>query len=238
MAYLLERLKGVINIDEIIVATTEREADRAIIDLAATERVASFAGSEADVLDRYYKAAQAHHLDHIVRITADCPLIDRATLETFVSVGLANQGLDYLGTSPSWPEGYDMEFLTFAALERTWREAKRKSDREHVTPYIRRHEDEFKTDYLDCPYGDLSWLRVTIDEEIDLEVVGEIVQKLYPHKPDFGLTDVLALVKQAPSIIERNRHVQRNEGYERSLIEETKEARRPPEPPANIKKRA
>lgn len=227
--YLLERVKRAKNIDEVIVATSDLPGDQPIADLASSSGVYVFRGSETDALDRYFHAAKARSLDCVVRITADCPLLDGPTIDWFVSSFFARPELDYLGTGSTFPEGYDMEIFKFGALEQAWREAARSSEREHVTSYIWNRPENFAVDRVDFPGGDASWLRITVDEQVDFAVVSEIIAHLYPDRPDFGIDDIIDFLKnERPDLITMNQDVIRNEGYLSSLEKEGKNVREIP----------
>ena len=221
LSYLLERVSPATKLQKIIVATSTEAADTIVAETAASAGATVFRGSEEDVLGRYYGAAKESALDFVVRVTADCPLLDCDMLDWFIGEFEARSDLDYLQTGPTFPEGYDMEIFRFAALEQAWREARKGLEREHVTPYIRENPDLFKVGQLACPYGDLSWVRVTVDEPEDFEVVKAIIEDIYPVDPHFRLANVLDYLRdKRPDLVEKNRHIQRNEGYLRSLAEE------------------
>lgn len=220
LSYMIERLKGARRIQEIVIATPEGDPDRPIRELAESLGVGSFAGSEEDVLDRYYQAARRFEADPIVRLTADCPLIDPALVDRIIGRYLENQGqLDHLALSGRFPDGLDTELFSFAALERAWWEAKRPSEREHVTPYIWKNPHLFRLGTID-PEEDLSGMRWTVDDERDLRLVTEIFRGLYRPGEIFGMADILRFLRENPALLEINRGTIRNEGYLKSLREE------------------
>src|SRR5215470_15506655 len=125
-------------IEQIVVATSTAAADDAVSAFCAERGIVCFRGSETDVLDRYYQAARLVQAKTIVRITADCPLLDPEVIDLTVSRFLEG-GWDYISNvnPPTFPDGLDTEVFSFAALERAWREATSVTHREHVTPYLR-----------------------------------------------------------------------------------------------------
>ena len=139
---VVERVKRAKKIDEIIIATTKNKEDKKLTEFAEKLKVKSYAGSEDDVLDRYYQAAKKFGAENIVRITSDCPLIDPEIVDDIISYYL-NNDFDYVSNtiSPTYPDGLDTEVFSFKALERAWKEAKKGFEREHVTPYINRHPE-------------------------------------------------------------------------------------------------
>ncbi len=221
LGYLLERLARCRGLDAIVVATTDRPEDQAVAEYAAGLGVAVFRGSEQDVLDRYYRAAVANRADVVMRVTADCPLLDPEVcgrvLAPLLAAGPGRP--DYVATSPAFAEGLDCEALTFAALERTWREAALRSEREHVTLYLKNHPERFGMLRIDNP-ADEGAIRITVDEPDDFFVVKAVFEALYPADAAFGFDAVRAWLRAHPGIAARNNNIIRNEGLLKSLRED------------------
>jgi spore coat polysaccharide biosynthesis protein SpsF len=131
---VVERVSGSHLIDKIVVATTIREDDSRIAQLCSMKGICVYRGSEDDVLDRYYQAATTGRASHVVRITADCPLIDPEIIDRVIKTHLDNKA-DYTSNvlKETFPDGQDVEIFTFQALDRAWKEARLPSQREHVT---------------------------------------------------------------------------------------------------------
>ena len=216
----IERAKLALTVDEIIVATTAEPADQEVISIAQDAGVRWTTGSTNDVLDRIYQGVKYSNPHHIIRLTGDCPLIDYQIIDQVAEYFLAHeQEVDHVCLSPEWPEGLDTEIMSFKALEQAWYEAGKDYEREHVTPYITL-SGKFRTYKLPSP-KDLSFLRMSVDEPIDLEVVNTIYQELYPiYGPNFGLNEIMALFDRDPKIFEANMGIQRNEGFLNSLKKE------------------
>ena len=180
-----------------------------------------FRGSEDDVLDRYYQAAKYFRADVIVRITADCPLIDSTVIDKVVRVFQTGK-YDYVSNTiqPTYPDGLDTEAFRFDTLEQTWHEASLKSEREHVTPYIWKHPNIFRLFNVKHEQ-DLSGLRWTVDVPEDLEFARRVFKYLSVD-PRFGMEDVLALLRDHPELNQLNARFKRNQGYEKSLNEDRK----------------
>lgn len=218
---VIERVKKAKKIDRVVVATTDKEEDQTIIKLAEKMGVESFAGSENDVLDRYYRAAKKYGAKIIVRITSDCPLIGPEIIDRAIKSFLESK-VDYLSTGrlkSTFPEGLDTEVFSFYALEKAWREAKLPSEREHVTPYIWKNPRTFKIKTIKND-RDLSYMRWTVDEEKDLNFVREIYKRLYKKNKIFRTENILNLLKKEPELMEINKGIIRNEGYFKSLRED------------------
>ena len=215
--HLLERIKKSKLIDQLVIATTTRKIDDPIVEVVRECGISIFRGSYEDVLDRYYQAAKKYHADIIVRITGDCPLIDPHIVDMVIQHFLENE-YHYVSNvlEPTYPDGLDVEVLSYEALKKTWKEARLLSEREHVTSYIRNHPERFRISNVRNTV-DLSHLRWTVDHEKDLEFVKEIFERLYNKKPFFLMDDILRLLKKYPKLKEINARIQRNEGYVRSL---------------------
>ena len=221
--HLLNRVKKSGLIKKIVVATSTKEIDQPILGIARDCGVESFAGSEEDVLDRYYQAAKKFFADPIVRITADCPLIDPQVSDKVIEYYLRNNGdIDYACNvaPPTYPDGLDTEVFSFAALEKAWKEAKKQTEREYVTSYIWKNKQIFRQLNVACA-ADLSHMRWTVDEEKDFLFVTEIYKGLGKSGDSvFYMEDILDFLKTRPEIAAINQGIGRNEGYIKSLRKE------------------
>lgn len=219
---VVERVSRSKLICKVVVATSENAADDPIAALCRKEGISCFRGSEEDVLDRYYNAAKEHLADVVVRITADCPLIDPAVIDKVVSRFLEND-FDYVSNTIryTYPDGLDTEVFSFSALERAWAEAGKQSEREHVTPYIRtsgRFRVASVENDTNLSGSDYRW---TVDEFEDLEFVRKVYTAL-SDKTFFGMREVLELIEQRPEIRQSNSGIIMNEGYYRTLYAQAK----------------
>jgi len=216
--HLFNRLKYAKKIDKIVLAVPDKDEDKVLLKLSEEMGIDSFAGSEEDVLDRYYKAAKKYGADVIVRITGDCPLIDPELVDEVIDYYLKNKDkLDFVHNGTTYPDGIvETEVFPFAALEKAWREAKLASEREHVTPYIWKNSDKFRTATLEYN-EDLSHIRLVVDDERDFRLVKEIFKNLYKEDEIFHLHDILKFLEKNPQLLDINKKTIRNEGYIRSL---------------------
>ena len=192
----------------VAVATTDRSADDAIVNLCEQQGWCCFRGSEDDVLDRYYRAAEAFQADAVVRITSDCPLIDAEVIDGVVtSFASLHPSCDYVSNclERTFPRGLDVEVLSLDALRKAWEEDRDPAWREHVTPYVWRNPGRFRLRnfFNSADYSDMRW---TVDTVEDLA----FVRKIYEHFRDepFGWQDVIELLQAHPDWLEINRHVQ------------------------------
>lgn len=192
--HIVQRLRKSKLIDEIIIATTNKKTDQVIIDLAQQLRLNTYAGSEEDVLDRYYQAAKKYKIDIVVRITSDCPLIDPQIVDRVIATYLMHKNnLDYVNQGKDYPSGCAAsEVFPFKVLEKVWREAKSPYEREHVTPYIYRNPQLFRIRRLRYK-KDLSYLKLTVDYKRDLKLIREIFHHF--GEKLFHLEDVVRLLE-------------------------------------------
>ena len=198
-------------VDEVVVATTIVPGDDAIARLCEEGGWCYYRGSEEDVLDRYRGTAKEYAADVVIRITADCPLIEPEIIDEAVRRFQADPRLDYLSnTLPprSYPRGLDAEVFSVPALERAWQEASTIAHREHVTPYIWQQPDRFCLGSL-RNNRDLSAMRWTVDTADELD----LVRRIYSHfgHSRFSWREVLRLLEENSSWLEINRHVQQKE---------------------------
>lgn len=217
LSYLIERLSYCGSLEKIVIATTTNIEDEPIVNFAVNNNLAYYRGSENDVLDRYYQAAKKFGVNHIVRITSDCPLIDPQIVDKIVGIYLKNSDADLTRTGPTYPEGLDVEVFPFKNLEIAWKEAQLSSEKEHVTPLIWKNPTRFKIHTI--PFEkDYSFLRLTVDEYVDFEVVKAVIEEIYEKDNNpFLIKDLINLYQEKPYIFEKNKHLVRNEGYLKSL---------------------
>lgn len=222
LARVVERARRASTLEGVIVATTVDPADDAVAQLCAQRNYPFTRGSLQDVLDRYYQAARLFQADVIVRLTADCPLIDpglinqavRAFFQPAGPSGELSQAADHYDFVANrlpppfhrtYPIGLDIEICSFQALERAWREAGQPHQREHVMPYLYEQEGRFRILVLNHSpdYGHLRW---TVDTPQDLELVRQIYAR-FPGRDDFSWLEVLALFEREPELSRINAEV-------------------------------
>jgi spore coat polysaccharide biosynthesis protein SpsF len=211
LARQIERLSRSKLTDRIVVATTDRSEDDAIVNLLRTiSGVYSYRGPEDDVLQRYIGAANEYEADVIVRVTADCPLIEPAVIDAAIESYLKHASTITYVTNcivRTYPRGLDVEVFPLLALETAHSEAKSSADREHVTPFIWRQPKRFpRYDLVDNE--DNSHLRWTVDTPEDFELIIKIYEALFPTQPAFNYRDALQLVRQHPNLSMINQHIQ------------------------------
>lgn len=213
----IERIRRAKSIDTLLVATSSDASDDAIADLCRVNSVECFRGSLNDVLDRFYQIASQLRPEHVMRLTGDCPLIDPEVIDQ-VADFYHTGNYDYASNAvePTFPDGLDVEIFRFACLEAAWNEARRASEREHVTLFIYTRPERFRIGYFKIKTN-LSHFRWTVDEPADFDFVSEVYQALYPTNPRFTMHDVLRYLDAHPEVAMVNAGTKRNEGLMRSL---------------------
>jgi spore coat polysaccharide biosynthesis protein SpsF len=198
---VLRRAQRARTLDIVILATTEGAIDDPIVEAGRNLGVPVFRGPEQDVLRRYLGAAEEHHLDVVVRLTADCPLIDPAVIDLVVAHFLAQPILPDYGSN-TWPRsvptGLDTEVFTLAALRRADLESTAKRDREHVTLWMKEHPETFRISPVAVTTQALD-ARWTVDEPADLEFVRALFEA-FGGRDDFHWGEVKALLDRRPEL--------------------------------------
>jgi spore coat polysaccharide biosynthesis protein SpsF len=190
LGHVVRRAQGAASVRQVVVATTTQPLDAPLADLAAQLGVGVFRGDEQDVLGRFAGAlTQAGDVDTVVRLTADNPAIDPAFIDAAVAHHLATKA-DYTYTS-GLPLGTNIEVISAAALLRAHHEATAPDEREHVTPYLRRHPEQFRLETLALTVPPaVTGLRLTVDYPSDYALLSVFFSHLGPA---FSLTDPAGL---------------------------------------------
>lgn len=213
LAHVIARAHAIADVDAVVVATSTLAADDAIAAEAVRHRAHVCRGPEDDVLERYRLAAAEAGADVVIRITADCPLLDPvvvgAMLAHFRARQATGRALDYLsnGLQRSFPRGLDAEIFTRSVLERCAREAYAPHMREHVTPYVYQHPDRFAIGAWTQPC-DQSALRWTLDTPEDWALISAIYAALGDGLRVFPTAAVLALLDAQPALSALNAHIE------------------------------
>ncbi|MBN1654468.1 MAG: hypothetical protein JXA30_11920, partial [Deltaproteobacteria bacterium] len=191
--------------------TPERlRADEPIVALCTSIGVDVFRGHPTDLLARHYWAARMRGADVVVKIPSDCPLVDPRIIDRVISFYMANpHDYDFVSNlhPATYPDGNDVEVISFEALEKAFRLACRPIDREHTTPFFWTQPERFRIGNVRWGTGlDYSLShRWVVDYPEDYELVRRIYQALEPIRGSlFSLRDILALVSRWPFLMEIN----------------------------------
>jgi glutamate-1-semialdehyde 2,1-aminomutase len=207
---LLIRLRKSKLISEIVLATTDNHFDDELAFLISNLGFEVYRGSENDVLDRFYNASIKYKPELIVRITADCPMIDAEIIDRVIEL-LISTNSDYCSNNKpaTFPDGFDVEVFSFKSLQNAWEVSTKKYDREHVTPFLYNNPDLFKISTLNYN-KDLSRLRLTVDEKIDFDVVKGVFNEFKDF--NFGILEIDKLSEFKPELFMANQSIKRNQG--------------------------
>jgi spore coat polysaccharide biosynthesis protein SpsF len=182
------------DVGEVIVATTTSFEDLSILKICAQMGVSCFCGSENDVLDRFVRCSVKHWGEHIVRITADCAMIDPQIIKRTVGYYFnSSPRADYCASRmnpTAYPDGMDVEIFNFRILRSAARNATSQYDREHVTTWIKRNEKAVRVNIPSKEMFDES-IRLSIDTREDYEFAKKVYGKLYAKSPLFGLEEIM-----------------------------------------------
>jgi len=225
LLYEIERIQRSKKIDKLIIATSNDKSDDILEEFCILNNIECFRGSLDDVLSRYYDCAKKFKEDNnienlnIIRVTGDCPVIDFIVIDEVITA-FENGNYDYTSNtlSPTYPDGMDIEVCKFEVLEYAYTNATLKSDREHVTLYIK-NSDKFKK-YNYKARVDFSHLRLTVDEQNDFDLIENILENLYPKNKNFTYLDIVAYMTQNPNLLFINSDIGRDEGLAKSLKED------------------
>lgn len=209
LGFLVERMRRCKSVSKIVIATTVEPQDDLIAHWGFSNGIAVFRGSEGDVLDRFFQTSVHFPADPIVRVTADCPLLDPNVVDQAVQLYLKDSQYDYVSNSlvRFFPRGMDVEVLSLKCLQEAAKEASLPWEREHVTPFIYGHPDRYRIGQL-LYDPDESVHRWTVDTPEDLILITKILEELYPKNPHFTLKDLLDCLHANPEWSEINAHIQ------------------------------
>lgn len=219
--HVINRVRKIKSVQQIALITTRKNTDKILLKIADDNGIFGFAGDVHDLLNRHYQCALKINADPIIRITSDCPLIDPKLVEKILRFYL-NNDYDYVSNiiKPSYPDGLDVEIFSLSALKKAVKNAKLRSEREHVSPYFVKNPDKFKLYNVENK-KDLSHLRWTVDQIEDMKLVRKIYSRMRP-KTIFSMNDVLKIINKEPELQNINRQYKRNEGYAKSLKNDRK----------------
>ena len=199
--YVVKRVEAVKRIAKVVVATSKEKSDDSIALFCKKNKIQCFRGNLENVLDRYYKAAKKFNADIIVRVTADCPLIDGNLVKKALKLFKIAKP-DYLSNTivRTYPRGFDLEIFTFESLKEAFKQAENNDELEHVTPYIWKHPGRFRLSNMRQKTDD-SKFRVTVDEKEDFLLVKRLIEEYGANKMSYlKITNLLKLFPELYSI--------------------------------------
>jgi spore coat polysaccharide biosynthesis protein SpsF len=223
---VIMRIHSCPKIDILIIATTINNTDDPVVQLCYDlqpkyPKLRVFRGSENNVLSRFYFAAHKYHLDHIIRITSDCPLIQPDILNQMIQEYYNdNSDYDYLSNTliRTFPRGLDAEIFKTSALDRAYLDPNAtNAEIEHVTPYINSQPSHFRLhNWSQTP--DYSNYRLTVDTQEDLDLIKLIYATLYPRNPLFTQNDIINILEENPDWLKINAEIEQKTYCNRGII--------------------
>jgi spore coat polysaccharide biosynthesis protein SpsF len=221
---MVERVRRSTLRGQVVVAVTTDSVDDSLVELCQQKGIEYFRGHPQDLLDRHYQAALQYQAEVVLKIPSDCPLIDPAIIDRVLAFYLSREGeYDFVSNlhPATYPDGNDVEVMTFQALEKAHREARKPLEREHTTPYFWENPDVFRIANVEWESGkDYSMShRWTIDYPEDFRFIRAVYDALYPHNPAFGLQDILDLTEKRSDIFQLNSHLAGVNWYRHHLDE-------------------
>ena len=211
LCHLVNRLKAVSSLDEIVLATTVNTTDDLLVEVASKVGISVYRGSEIDVMERVISAAEAAHADVVVEITGDCPIIDPDIVEQTIQMYLHHDAA-YVSNVQirSYPDGMDTQVFSLDSLKHSASITNAPLDREHVSLYMRNHPEIFPHLHLIAPPS-LHWpgLGLTLDEYADYLLLKQIIETLGIKNPLFSCLDTIRLLKENSDWLQINQHVVR-----------------------------
>ena len=181
LGWMLDRLVGSTTLDQVVVATSDLSGDDPICDFCKIGGYEFYRGNEKDVLKRFFDCSQHYEAEVLVRLTADCPLIDPVVVDQVVNSFIGNE-YDYVANTlpfegSTFPDGCDVEVFSRSALKKAYDCAIDIEEREHVTPYMRKSESGLKC-FQVVREPDLSSFSYTLDTEEDFQRLKKIVREM------------------------------------------------------------
>lgn len=214
----IDRILRSKKISKLIIATTKNKSDDIIEQVCSNMKITCFRGDENNVLDRFYQAVKHEDAGYIVRLTSDCPLIDAELIDKVVDHAVMNK-LDYCSNIllETFPDGEDIEVISYKALEAAWMEADKNYQKEHVTPFIRENSTfmggkRFSSDNVSSE-KDYGKVRLTVDEQKDLEVMELLISKLGTDRSWKEYADKYLSDEEINTL---NSTIKRNEGFKKN----------------------
>ena len=213
LEHLVERLKKSKKINKVVIATSTNKEDDIINEFCLSRKIPVFRGHPSNLLKRYYECAKEFKADNVIRITSDCPLMDYRLIDKMIFSFLKIKNLDYYSNvhPPTCPDGFDVEIFRLEILKKAYFNAKKKYEKEHVTPYIWDNPNLFKlsnyslkkTNYYDK-------YRLTLDYKEDYYLIWNIFKNLYKKNKFFSFEEIINFLKKNPKYVVNKNYIKVN----------------------------
>ena len=202
LTHVVDRLKKVEEISEIVIATTNEEQDDLLVNWCEERNLNYFRGSSENVLSRFYECAKKYGADTIIRVTSDNPLVDPNVVSMVVKK-FYTEKLDYCSNNlhRTFPHGLDVEVFSFSSLETSHENAVEQADIEHVTQYIKKRPEQFKIENVQLE-KDYSFIRITVDEDEDLQLIKILMMM---KGEGILIEEIIKIFEEVPALLNINK---------------------------------
>lgn len=204
--HIINRLKQVQKITDVVISTTNNDADKQLCSFAESENIPYYAGSEDDILDRLYQTGKKFNATILIKVNGDCPLVDPTVIDRGLEMYLeAKKTPDLVVNSMknTFPDGMQFGIFNFQTLCKLWSEIQDKFWREFIYMYMTENSDKFEIINVENDRN-LSNLRWVVDYPEDLEFVRQVYGNLYNQNPNFVTADVMSLLEQKQDLVQIN----------------------------------
>lgn len=221
LAWVVDAARHISGVDQVVVATSEEEEDNDIESFCEQQNIAVYRGSRDDVLERMTHAAKEFNAKTVIRITADCPLLDPFVCGMLLQLHKTS-GAGYTSNiePATWPDGLDCEVMTMDALETANRHGRPGAERDHITLYLRNRRSQFQARNLSCPIPKLDRERWTLDDEGDYAFLQAVTSKLAVLGRPPSFMEVMGVLQEHPEFYELRKDALRDEGTKKSVLED------------------
>lgn len=213
LEHLVERVKKSKKLDKIVIATSKNLEDDVVYEFCKSKKISVYRGHPDNLLKRYYDCAKFYGANNIVRITSDCPLMDYRLIDKMIEIYSKFKDVDYLSNvhPPTFPDGFDIEIFNFDILKKTYLNAKKEYEKEHVTPYIWDNPKLFKIyNYSLKNQNYFNKYRLTLDYKEDYYLIWNIFKKLYIKEKYFSFERIITFLKNNPKYVVNKKYIKVN----------------------------
>jgi len=213
LTHLVDRLRQVPSLDDIVLATTVNPQDEQLVSYAKAHDLAYYRGSESNVMQRVIEATESVAGDLIVEITGDCPIIDYELVEQCIALYKANhQSCDFVSNVviPSFPDGMEVQVYPLDILKHSASLTNDPYHQEHVTVHIIQNPALYRQLHLTA-MPSMHWpgLGLTLDEPDDYQLINQLIEHFGADNPYFGCQDIVSILKKKDDWYQYNANVQR-----------------------------
>jgi spore coat polysaccharide biosynthesis protein SpsF len=229
--HIFKRIEQACSIDKVVIATSTNAGDEEIVTFARNHGIDYYRGSEDDIVDRMYQTACKFEATGLVRVTADCPVVDPKVIDEVVGY-FVEDTCDYVSNwgpyKRTYPHGLEVEIYSRDCLQRLWQDVKEPLMREWLPFNIHNNPDKFHMRIVENEV-DLSDFRWTVDYEEDFVLVSKIYRELYKENVIFTMEDILRFIRKNPELSKINEKFKEQKGIEDYLEQKSdgQDRRRP-----------